>query len=49
MMLVAFTGLLTISVSSAPSETPSEDQPRVPTMTTASGSAARITGMTCSA
>ena len=26
-----------------------KDQPRVPTMTTASGSAARITGITCSA
>ena len=49
MMLVASTGLSITSVSLAPSETPSDDQPRVPTSTTPSGSAARITGMTCSA
>ncbi|PSK65655.1 hypothetical protein B0E53_02413 [Micromonospora sp. MH33] len=49
MMLSARTGLLTISSELPPSETPNDDQPRVPTMTTASGSLARITGMTCSA
>ena len=49
MMFDAFTGLDTISFSSAPLDTPSDDQPRVPTMTTASGSFARMTGMTCSA
>ncbi len=49
MMLEASTGSFTTSDSSAPSDTPNEDQPRVPTRTGASGSAARITGMTRSA
>lgn len=49
MMLEARTGLFTTSFSSEPSDTPKEDQARVPTSTTASGSWARITGMICSA
>ena len=50
MMLLALTGLFTISVSLAPSDTPSDDQARVPTSDHARpGPLARITGMTCSA
>ena len=49
MMLPASTGLSITSVELPPSETPNEDQPRVPTMTIPSGSFARMTGMTCSA
>ena len=46
MMFENVIGLLMISAELDPLETPSDDQPRVPTMITASGSAARITGMT---
>ena len=47
--LVARTGLLTTSRSSASSDTPSDAQARVPTSTTASESCARMIGITSSA
>nr|WP_246869292.1 hypothetical protein [Saccharopolyspora sp. ASAGF58] len=47
--LSELTGLSTISCSLESSETPSDDQARVPTSTTESGSCSRITGMISSA
>ncbi|MDF2707216.1 MAG: hypothetical protein K0R62_2868 [Nonomuraea muscovyensis] len=45
MMFEALTWLSTTSLSPLPSETPSDDQARVPTRTMPSGSWARMTGM----